>query len=103
MDEKNVLKMQTIGEGFGLTRERELEISKIILKTISEFQKSGIFAKSDVIRDLKKLELKGDEYDFLLVMATTYLDIIEQKPRVIIVQEIKRGNLSSQEDRAMYA
>jgi hypothetical protein len=96
------IKMQTIGEGFGLTRKRELEISRVILKTISEFQKLGIFTKSDVIRNLKKLELKGDEYDFLLVMTTTYLDILEQKPKVVIVQEIKREGSISEEDKVMY-
>lgn len=99
----DLIKMKTLGEGFGLSRERELEINRIILKTISEFQKIGIFAKSDVVRELKKLELKGDEYDFLLVMATTYLVVLEQNPKVVIVQEIKKESPSSQDNQPMYS
>jgi hypothetical protein len=98
----DAIKMKTLGEGFGLTREREIEINKIILKTLSEFQKAGTFAKSDVVQELKKLGLTGNEYDFLLVMATTYLVILEQKPQVVIVQEIRKESFNPQEDKGMY-
>ena len=97
MDE-GVIKMRTLGEAMGLTREKEREICKLAADTISKIKNTGNFEKSKVILELEKKGLERQEFSYVLFMAGFYSAMVET-PRVIIVHNMRKQDLSADENQ----
>lgn len=94
-----VVEIKTLGEARGLTKEREGEISKLVGNMISKIKNSGKFNKNQLITELSSnKELNEAEHDLAIFLAGFYSALIET-PRVIFVHNIKKQNLSSDENQ----